>query len=172
MLEMPSTRRERSRITFKDDHRQRLGLGMGEGKSHVTDSEFRCDFGGAAMKFKSGPAGRQVNDFEIAPRDAAGPTGAERLHAGFLGGEASRVTLRAVGLAVGVSDFIGREDAFKETPSVPRDGFFDARNFAQVNAAAEDHCDKGSEEGISLSARPLPGGSVKKPGRGLVDLLR
>ena len=54
---------------------------------------------------------RQVGHFEILPRDAAPPARADGLHPRFLGGEARRVTLELVGLALHIGDFRRRVDA-------------------------------------------------------------
>ena len=105
-------------------------------------SKLRSDFGCPAMKCERWAARRQVDDFEIAPRDAAVPSSAERLHARFLRGEAGSVTFEAIGFAVGVGNFTGSKDSFEETAAVARDSRFDARDFTEVYAGTEDHCNQ------------------------------
>src|ERR1035437_8958957 len=81
----------------------------------------------------------QVGHFEILPGDTAAPARADRLHAGFLGGEARGVSLVLVGLALHVRDFRRRVDAADEFLSVALDGCPYARDFRQIHAGADDH---------------------------------
>ena len=60
---------------------------VGEGQGNVANAEARCEVGGAAVKSECRLTGRQVRDFKVLPADAMPPTRADRLHAGFFGGE-------------------------------------------------------------------------------------
>ena len=73
------------------------------------------------------------------PCDTAMPASANRLHSGFLRGEASGVAFETVGLAVGVSYFPCRKDSFEETAAEAHDAGFDPWDFANVYAGTEDH---------------------------------
>ena len=95
------------------------------------------------MKGEGRSAGRQVDDFEIMPRNATVPAGANRLHAGFLRSEAGGVAFEAVGFAISIRDLTGGKNSFEEAAAIARDGCFDAWDFAEIYAGTEDHCNLG-----------------------------
>src|SRR5450759_2437787 len=68
-----------------------------------------------------------------------GPAGPERFHRGFLRGEAARKPLGAVAMLFAVGNFRRRENALDKCAAVAPDGRFDAVNFGDVQAQANDH---------------------------------
>jgi hypothetical protein len=94
----------------------------------------RGDFRGFAGEGHSGAAALLAAYFEIDPANAAAPSGAQRLHGGFLGGEAAGVTLKFIFETLAIFDFVGRKDAAEKWLAVSLDGRLDARNFGNVNA--------------------------------------
>src|SRR5437870_8847211 len=73
------------------------------------------------------------------PSNTAFPTGADRLHAGLFGGEATCVTLETVRLALDIGDLARRVNALDEAPAETRDRLADAVDFGQVHARPHDH---------------------------------
>ena|ERR1700722_660595 len=96
-------------------------------------------FGGFTVKLKRGATGGEVGYFEIAPADAASPTGSQGFHSSFLGGEPCGIAFIEIGFALGVCDFAIGEDTFLETAAVAGEGVFDPRNFAQIDSGSDDH---------------------------------
>src|SRR5262249_55936989 len=85
------------------------------------------------------PAGREGDDAEIAPIDAAAEDPAQRLGACFLCGIALRVTSGALGAAVRALALLARKHAVEEAVAEALDGALDARNVDEIAADAEDH---------------------------------
>ena len=96
-------------------------------------------FGGFAVELERGAAGRQICHFEVTPPDAASPTSAERFHPRFLGGESGGVALVSIGFSLGVGDFALGVDTFEEAAAVAANGIPDARDFAEIDARADNH---------------------------------
>ena len=72
-------------------------------------------------------------------RDSAPPAGADGLHAGFLGGEARRITFELVRLALHIGDLPGRVDTVDEFLSEALDRCLYARDFRQIHAGPDNH---------------------------------
>ena len=98
-----------------------------------------CDFLGDAVELERGPSAAQVGNFEIAPADAALPTRADGLHAGFFGGKPGGISLVAIRLALYICDLGARVNALDEASAVALDGCADAIDFRQVDADSNDH---------------------------------
>jgi len=104
----------------------------------VSDAEGRRDFCGFAGERYDRAAALFVGDFEIDPADAAAPSGAQRFHGRFFGGEAAGVALELVLETLAVFDFVGREDAAEEWLAAALDGRLDARDFGNIHTQAND----------------------------------
>ena len=96
----------------------------------------RGDFCSFAGEGDGGAAALLADDFEIDPVYAAAPTGSERFHGRFLGGETASVAFELVLEALAVFDFVWREDASEEELAAALDGCFDARNFGNIHTQA------------------------------------
>src|SRR5580698_9987054 len=81
----------------------------------------------------------QVDDAHVAPPHAGADAGAERLGAGFLGGEALGIGLDPVAPPLGARALVRREDAIDEAIAVALDHLGDAAHVGNVGADAEDH---------------------------------
>jgi hypothetical protein len=97
------------------------------------------DLCGFSVERKRRASGAQVGHFDIAPAQAAAPARAQRLHARFLGGEARGVALELILLTLGVIDFPAGINPLQKPLAVPRDRILDARYFAQIHPASDDH---------------------------------
>src|ERR1700680_1154052 len=98
-----------------------------------------CDLESSSMQLERRAARRQVRYFKVFPPDAAAPTGANRLHRGFLGRKASRVALIAVPFALGVGDLGGRIDALQKAQSKTFNCFPNAIHLRHIDADPDDH---------------------------------
>src|SRR5690606_3099486 len=97
--------------------------------------------------------GPQVDHAHVGPVDAAARhAGAQRLGAGFLGGEALGVAGGAVGLALGAGPFGLGEDAPGEALAEAFEGLLDAADVGQVVADADDQAAR-SARASSIRAR-------------------
>ena len=97
------------------------------------------ELAGAAVKEQDGRSALSGRDFHVLPREAAAPSGSERLERCLLGGEARGVMLSgesAAPLAVGALG--GRVDALEEARRAPAD-FAYAINFDNVYAYGNNH---------------------------------
>src|SRR6267154_559747 len=63
----------------------------------------------------------RAHHFNIPPSDAATPSRAQRLHSGFLGGEARGIAFKTAGFSFAVTDFALGEDASKKAFAEPLD---------------------------------------------------
>src|SRR5204863_6296755 len=91
------------------------------------------------MERKRRASGAQVGHFDIAPAQPAAPAGPQGLHARFLGGESRGVAFELILLALGVIDFPAGINALQKPLSMPRDRILDARYFAQIDPASDNH---------------------------------
>ena len=137
---------------FKNDLGQGLGFGVGDAEGDALHAELGGDFCGFAGEGKGGAAARFADYFEIDPADAVAPSGAERFHGGFFGGEAAGVTFEFILEALAIFDFAGREDAAKEWLAVTFDGGLDARDFGNIDTQSDD---QNTSESRAASAREL-----------------
>src|ERR1700726_2364266 len=96
------------------------------------------------------PSRWQIDDAHVAPPHAAAHASAERLGAGFLGGEALGVGLDLLLLALGALAFFLRENAREEALAVTCDHLLDAPHVGDIGADAEDHAARSRAR-----ARPL-----------------
>src|SRR5579862_7899873 len=111
---------------------------VGDGECDIFHAHFFREFGRLAAELQRGLAACGADDFDIAPADTVGPAGAEGFHRGFLGGEASGVTLKFVAMLLAVFHFGGRKEAFEERRAVARDGRLDAIDFSDVQPEPDD----------------------------------
>src|SRR5580704_2973720 len=94
---------------------------------------------GAAGELHGRPPRRQVDDAHVAPPHAGADAGAERLGAGFLGGEALGISLDPVAAPFGAGALVRREDAIDEAIAVALDDLGDAAHVGNIGADAENH---------------------------------
>src|ERR1019366_5890510 len=99
---------------------------MSERKGHVAHAHPFGDPGGFSEKHQHRPAARLPDYFQIHPTDALAPTRAQRLHAGFLGGETRGVPFGAIAESLAVGDLTGCEDALLEARPKRLQGLLDA----------------------------------------------
>jgi hypothetical protein len=85
-----------------------------------------------ARQTERGFSAADAEDFDVAPADAARPTGAKGFHGGFFCGEAASVTFVGRVELLAICSFGGRVDAFDERRWMAFDGRFDAINFGDV----------------------------------------
>ena len=90
---------------------------------------------------KSRALALRAHNLDIAPPDAIAPSSAQSFHAGFLGGKAGRVALKAGGFRLTVTNFALGEDAMQEAVPIPLNRFANAGNFGDVHSGADDHAD-------------------------------
>src|SRR5665213_1869519 len=93
----------------------------------------------ATCQLHGRPPARQVDDAHVAPEHAGAQSGAERLGAGFLGGETLGIGFRDVGPALGLGALGLRKDAAEKTFTVPLDGFGNAARVAEIGAQSNYH---------------------------------
>ena len=129
----------RTGLVFENHHRHGLVASMRQGQRDIADAELFRDFSGFSVKGQRRTAGGKIGHFEIAPPDASAPSGAQRFHPGFLGGEARGVALIPIRFALRVGDFAIGEDAVLETLAMALDRFAEPADFAQIHARADDH---------------------------------
>src|SRR5271166_3334731 len=82
---------------------------------------------------------RNSCDLHILPGDAAAPAGADGLHSGLFGGEASGVALCLVRLRLAVADFVRSENPLQKSPPEALYGGGDPVDLCDVNAGSDDH---------------------------------
>src|SRR5208337_1411560 len=92
----------------------RDGLLRGVRQRDILDPELRGEFGGLAVEGHGWTPARHAGHFAIAPADAVIPTGAQRLHRGFLGRETGRIPLEAIGLGIAIADLSRGKHALQE----------------------------------------------------------
>ncbi len=109
---------------------------MGDADGDALHAELSSDFRGFAGEGDRGTAAFFADDFEIEPADASAPSGSERFHGRFLGGEAAGVTFKLVLEALAIFDFVGRVDAAEEKLAAALDGRFDALDFGDIHTQA------------------------------------
>src|SRR5580704_10197326 len=80
---------------------------------------------GAAGQLHGRPPRRQVDDAHVAPPHPGADAGAERLGAGFLGGEALGVGFYPIAPTFGAGALVRREDAVDEAIAVALDDLGD-----------------------------------------------
>jgi len=115
-----------------------LRFSVRDAEGDVLHAELGGDFCGFAGEGDGWAAGLFADDFKVEPADAAAPTGAERFHGGFLGGESAGVAFELVLEALAILDFVGREDPAEERLAAALNGRFDARNFSDIYTEADD----------------------------------
>src|SRR5208283_679817 len=126
-------------LIFENDVGQSLLGGVGERESDVFGAELGCNGRRFTVKLNGRTLAFWPHHFDIAPADAVTPSRAERLHPGFLGGEARGIAFKAAGFSFAVPHFALGEDAVEKAIAKALDAFADARNFGDVNSGAEDH---------------------------------
>ena len=127
------------KLCFENNHSESRIAGVGDGEGNVLDSEAAGDLARRARQFQRGLAAWLADHFDIHPAHAMGPAGPERFRRGFLRGEAARKPLGAVAMLFAVGNFRRRENALDKCAAVAPDGRFDAVNFGDVQAQANDH---------------------------------
>src|SRR5262249_18524863 len=98
-----------------------------------------------------------INHTHVPPEYARPQTGSERLRAGFLGGEALCIRLRASGAAFGFRTLGGGEDASEEPLAVPLHRSLDPTHVDEIRPDAEYHVRPRSiaaRMALTASARP------------------
>jgi hypothetical protein len=85
-----------------------------------------------------GLAGRQPPYVYIRPGNAARPSGAERLHHGFLGGEPPGKKLDTEGSVTGLRLLAGGVDPLQKSVAVPLDSVPDPLHFDEVDTMADE----------------------------------
>ena len=136
------------------------GLGPGKivGQGQVDDGAMagrRHAFemtSGAPVQHYRRPPRRLVDHAHVAPVGALAKTGAQRLGAGFLGGEALGIGGRALGASLRFALLNLGEHALNEALTEAFEGLLDAADVDDVVADAENHA--------LLSARRRGGGGV------------
>ena len=111
---------------------------MRDADGDALHAEMCGDFCSFAGEGDGGAAALFADYFEIDPAHAAVPSGAERFHGCFFGGEAAGVTFEFILEALAICDFVGSEDAAEEWLAVTFDGGFDARDFGDIYTQSDD----------------------------------
>src|SRR5579864_2721360 len=124
---------------LKNDLCDRLLLGVRNGEGHVFDAELCSEFSRLAVERHRRTPSRHTHDFTVTPPHAVVPSCTERLHRRFFRGEASGVTLDAVGLRIAVANLARGEDALEKAAAETLDRLADARNLSDVDPGANDH---------------------------------
>lgn len=141
-----------------DDH-LRLGQGIFIGQRHVDKDpvarrrESRKPRRRAAREAQRWFAGRQIDHSHVAPGDASAKPGAERLGAGFLGGETLRVGRGPARPRIRFEPLRLGEAALNKPLAEARKRVLDAPYIAKVVAEAYDH----------LVTLDLPPAAVPRP---------
>lgn len=126
-------------LRFENDLREGLRGGVRDAQRDVPDAEALGDLLRLAGQCQRRPPAFLAHDFHIHPSDAACPARAERLHGGFLGGEAPRVALILVLETLAIGDFCGSVNPPQKSFAAPLDGGPHAVHFSYVNTEPGDH---------------------------------
>ena len=94
---------------------------------------------GAAGELHRRRAAGQIDDAHVAPEYAVAQAGAQRLGAGFLGGEAFRIRRRPLRATLRLPLLHGRKTALHEAIAEPLKRVRDTRDRAEIAADADDH---------------------------------
>ena len=105
----------------------------------MSNAELRCNFCGAAVKAEAGASARFAHHLDLQPVHAAADAGAKRFGGGFFGGKSSGQAFGRIAFAHAVGLFGGGEDPIQKPLSEALKRLLDARDFNQVNAAADNH---------------------------------
>lgn len=130
---------ENGESLLDNDVGQGLPGRVGEGESDVFRAQLGRDGRRLTVKLNGRTLPFWAHHFDIAPPDTAAPSRTERLHSGFLGGEARGIAFKAAGSLFAITDFALGENAAKKAVAKPLDAFADAMNFGDVNPGAENH---------------------------------
>src|SRR5271163_4938863 len=102
-------------------------------------------------------ASGQALHFELLPAYSVLNPGAERLCAGFLGGESCGVALCGILFAAAVGDFLRGKDSAQKAVTESEDGRADAIDFDDVDAGADEHARKLNEFSLQSKRHYKPG---------------
>src|SRR5882672_7605504 len=126
-----------------DDDCLRLGVVVGQAeidlRAHAGRGDRRQPLRGIAGQYQGRLARRQVDHPEVAPEHAGAKAGAERLGAGFLGGEALGIAGGAAGPRLRLAPLGLGEQALGEAAAETLQRLLDAADVDDVAADAEDH---------------------------------
>src|SRR6476661_5112733 len=91
-------------LVLQNHLRDRLFLGVRNGKSCIFHPELGGELSGFAVKCHGGPASGHADHLAIPPAHAMIPSRAQSLHRSFLGGEARGITLNSVSLGIAIAN--------------------------------------------------------------------
>src|SRR5262245_45520592 len=125
-------------VLFAEDHhlREGEGVGMRDRDERGAAADGREAAAGAAVELKPRRAAA-ADDLDVAPQHALRVASAERLHRGFLGGEAAGKVDFGLAAALAVRNFGLGEDTMDKAITVPFDGRGDAWNVDRVDSQSD-----------------------------------
>jgi len=128
-----------SALVFQNHVGHREACGMRDRKRGVSYAQLRGNLGGAAMEAQVGATAGLPHHFDLQPVHASADACSEGLGAGLFGGKPSGQAFGRIAFAQAVGLLGGGEDAIQKSLSVALKRLLDARDFNQVNTAADDH---------------------------------
>src|SRR5581483_2155009 len=105
------TKDERLCLCFQNHAGDGLFFRMRDRQGNVLRAHFRSELSGFAMELNCWAPTWFANHLHVAPAHTMVPTGTERFHCSFFGGESRSITLHPIRLRLAVLDFPVREDA-------------------------------------------------------------